>query len=34
MKSTSEIIANNYSLNLYELERNFDRELEEEPPAS
>lgn len=30
MKSASEIIANNYSLNLYELERNFDRELEDD----
>ena len=30
MKSTSEIIANNFSLNLYELERNFDKELEDD----
>ena len=30
MKSTSEIITNNYSLNLYELERNFDEALEDD----
>ena len=30
MKSTSEIINNRFSLNLYELERNFDKALEDE----